>query len=291
MGGSKKQESNAEQGIQQAGADLYARSKMTPQEEAQYQSSFQLGKLLEDISRYEQGLGPKPAGYLSPEEQYMLQSGELGRILQEQTLAEARAPEAFYESTLRPELQLAEDYINRGAAQRGLIRSGIPIEQMGRAGVELAIKSANARMDARRQALAQAGALSQYQRGISRESRGDLGSLYGQQQQLGGSAMQRQAQAATQAANYQAYPYQASLGDVYGRKAAMYALPGQAIGAAGQIASAFIPMGMSAMSAGAGRLAPSSGPTGGTGVNYSTITPSGMGNNFSMSNPVFTRAI
>ena len=51
----------------------------------------------------------------------------------------------------------------------------------------------------------------QQQQGIS-----NLGNLYSNQQSSGLQAMQRQAGAAQQNAQYQAYPYQASLGNVYG---------------------------------------------------------------------------
>lgn len=229
-GGSK---SKAASGISEAGSTMYDRGKMTPGEEAQYQSSFGTGQLLENVMRYMLGLGEAPTGYLSPTDQYLRESGALGKTLYDQTLAEAQDPYAYYESTLQPQLQLAEDYINRQAAGRGLLRSGIPIEQMGRAGVDLAIKEAEARMQARNNALARAAGLTEYIGGTGMNRLSNLSNLYSQQQQFGLNALGRQAGQAQAAAQYQAYPYQAALGDIYGRNAALYALPGQIIGAAG----------------------------------------------------------
>ena len=54
------------------------------------------------------------------------------------------------ESVFEDELSLLQDRINREANVRGLASSGIPIEQLGRAGVELAIQQALRREDVRR---------------------------------------------------------------------------------------------------------------------------------------------
>ena len=56
------------------------------------------------------------------------------------------APESLFE----PELNLLQDRVNREANARGLASSGIPLEQLGRAGVELAIQEAQRREDIRR---------------------------------------------------------------------------------------------------------------------------------------------
>ncbi len=209
--------SGAEQGIQQAGEQAYARSEQTPQEKAQYTGSFDLGTLLQQIMQYQAGVGGKPSGYQDPTQQYLQQSGALGQALYGQTLQSTQDPYAFYESTLQPQLQLTEDYINKQAQQRGLLRSGIPIEQMGRAGVELAIQEANARMNYRNQALQQGAGLTQYIGQQGQTNLANLGNLYGQQQQFGLQSMGRQAGAAQNAAQYMAYPYQAQLGDYYSK--------------------------------------------------------------------------
>lgn len=237
-GGKPGGKAKAEEGISGAGATLYERGKATPEETGQYEESFDLGKLIKAIQLYQMGLSEAPGGYLSPTEQFLREGGELGDVLYQQTLTEAKDPYAYYESDLQPQLELTQDFINRQAQNRGLIRSGIPIEQMGRAGVELAIREAEARRRARTDALSRAAGLTEHIGGTQRNRITDLSNLYGQQQQFGLSALNRQAGVATQAAQYQAYPYQARLGDIYGRSAALYALPGQLIGAAGQAAMA-----------------------------------------------------
>ena len=231
FGGGDK--SGAEQGIQQAGQQMYERGQMTGAESSQYGSSFELGKLLEEIQKYKQGLGAMPSGYMTGEGQYQ-QGGPLAKSYYEQTLAGTQDPYAAYESTLAPQLQLAQDQINRSTAQRGLLRSGIPIEQMGRAGVDLAIKEAQDRMNYRSQELARGGELSQYANQLEQQNYGNLADMYNKQQGYGQTAMQRQAQQAQQAAQYQAYPYQAELGDYYGNKAGtqkgIYTTAGTVIG-------------------------------------------------------------
>lgn len=210
----------------------------------------------------------------TPTEQYLYETGDVGKSLYDQILAETQDPYAYYTSTLEPQLQLAEDYINRQAQSKGLIRSGIPIEQMGRAGVDLAIKEAESRMAAREKALSRAGTLAggiqttgqtamttgqtladrlaaerqaaltrsagltEYMQGTQANRMADLGNLYGQQQQFGLQGMGRQAGAAQAAGQYWSYPFQAQLANYYSGQAAQQALPGQLIGAAGTVAAA-----------------------------------------------------
>ncbi len=236
FGGGDKE--GAEQGIQEAGQQMYARGQATPEETAQYKGSFDIGSLLQQLLKSQMGLGQAPSGYQDYTQQYLQQGGQLGQALYGQTLQGIQDPNAMYESTLQPQLQTAEYYINRQAQSRGLLRSGIPIEQMGRAGVELAIQEANARMNFRQQQMANAQSLQQNIYGQGQQGISNLGSLYGQQQGFGLQAMGRQAGQAQQAAQYQAYPYQAQLGSYYGGQAAMQALPGQALQAAGTVAAA-----------------------------------------------------
>lgn len=231
-------EKKAGTGIQAAGEQAYQRSAQTPEEAAQYKQSFQTGDLLNQIIQSQMGLGQAPSGYLSPTQQYLQQGGDLGNALYQQTLGAAQDPYAYYQSTLDPQLQQASDFINRQAQQRGLLRSGIPIEQMGRAGVELAIQEANARMNFRQQALQNAQSLQSNISGEAQQNLSNLANLYQQQQGFGQQSLGRQASAAQNTAQYQAYPYQAKLGQTYGMQNALMALPGQAIGAVGQAASA-----------------------------------------------------
>ncbi len=109
---------------------------------------------------------------------------------------------------------------------------------MGRAGVDLAIKDAQARMNARQQALGNAQAVNQNIYGVNQQNFANLANLYSTQQQAGQNSLSRQATGAANAAGYQAYPAQAQLGNYYGAQAALQALPGQVIGAAGQAAAA-----------------------------------------------------
>lgn len=234
----KKEGEEAEAEIRRAGELAYSRGKMTPEEQAQYQGSFGTGRDLEAISRYQMGMGERPEGYQTGEQQYQ-QGGPLAQAYYDKTLAGVKDPYAAWESSLDPQLQQAEDYINRQAQGRGLLRSGMPIESMGRAGVELAIKSAQERMNARQQELQRGAGLSQYGFGLEQQRYGNLSNLYGQQQQFGQQAMGRQASQALGVAGYQSYAPQAALGSYYGGKAALQALPGQVLGAAGQAAGAY----------------------------------------------------
>lgn len=68
-------------------------------------------------------------------------------------VSRAQTPEDFYQSTLDQQLQLAFDQINRQAAQRGLVDSGLPIELSQRGAAELAINEAAGRQQARQTAL------------------------------------------------------------------------------------------------------------------------------------------
>ena len=235
---SKKDKASAEQGIMQAGQGITQASQETPAEAQQYAGSFDIGQLLKQLFEYQQGLGQAPQGYISPEQQYLRQGGELGKSYYDQTLRGVQDPYAAYESQLQPSLKLTEDYINRSYQQRGLLRSGLPIESMGRAGVELAIKEAQDRMNFRGQELARGGELSQYTQGIGQQNVANLANLYGQQQGYGQQTKGRATTGAVNAAGYYAYPGQAQLGSYYGGQAALQALPGQLIGAAGQAAGA-----------------------------------------------------
>ena len=197
-----KGKSKAEQGMAESGSRVYEAGKMTSAEQLQYNNSFDLGQMIRDIYLSQMGMANAPGGYLDPTQQYMKDTGELGKTLYDQTLTEAKDPYAFYESTFEPQLQQAEDYINRGAAQRGLLRSGIPIEQMGRAGVELAIKEANAKMAAREASMGRTAGLVEYISGQGQNRMANLANLYSGQQTSGLNALGRQAGQAQAAGQY-----------------------------------------------------------------------------------------
>ncbi len=110
--------------------------------------------LLEDVAA-EQGLTG---------EELFTREGAIPQALQEQVLAEIKDPGAFFEDTLEQQLELVRQEVNKEAQRRGVFgglpEGGIRFEQLGRAGVELAIGSARERQTARQQALANASALS-----------------------------------------------------------------------------------------------------------------------------------
>ena len=85
-------------------------------------------------------------------------------------VGQAQTPEDFFTPALNENLQLAEDYINNQFARRGMLGSGLQIEGMGRAGVELAIQEADRKQQARRQA--------------QQDAYGNLNALLGQRQPL-----------------------------------------------------------------------------------------------------------
>lgn len=77
---------------------------------------------------------------------------ELGRLFEE-LIGKANAPPedlGSIDSLFAPELELLQDRVNREANARGLASSGIPLEKLGRAGVELAIQEALRREEVRR---------------------------------------------------------------------------------------------------------------------------------------------
>lgn len=234
---------DAASGIQAAGQQSYDRSKQTPQEASQYSNSFDIGTLLQQIYGSQMGLNDAPAGYKNSSQQFQ-SSDALNQGLYNQTLQDVNNPYGAYESALQPALQQAQETINSYYQKRGLINSGLAIGAMGTAGVDLAIQEAQGKMQARQQALSNASTLSSNIYNTGQTNIGNLANLYGTEQQAGLQSMSRQAGAAANAAGYQAYPYQAQLGSYYGGQAALQALPGQLVGAAGKVAaSAALPGG------------------------------------------------
>lgn len=109
------------------------------------------------------GLREKAA--FAPEEQALLDAlrglegtGEAGTAggpqdIFGQVVSRVRDPDAAFRSTLDPQLQQVQDQVKARAAQRGLLGSGLEIEDLGRAGVELAVREAGAREDHRQRQL------------------------------------------------------------------------------------------------------------------------------------------
>lgn len=137
--------------------------------------SLQLSPELQDILNALQGQPTTtPTGGIagealqfSPEQQAIFnalrgqpQTTPFGRLSSD-ILARAESPDQFFTSTFQPQLDLLTDQINREAARRGeaVLGGGIPLESLGRAGSELAVREAQAREQFRQQQLANAQAL------------------------------------------------------------------------------------------------------------------------------------
>lgn len=233
---------DASAGIQAAGEQSYQRSKQTPEEASQYAGSFDIGKLLEQIYGSQMGLNAAPSGYQNDVQQFE-QGNPLNKSLYDQTLQDVNNPYGAYESALQPALEQSQNTINQYYQKRGLINSGIAIGQMGTAGVDLAIQEASGKMQARQQALSNANTLSQNIYANRNNNVGNLANLYAGQQSAGLNSLGRQAGAASTAAGYQAYPYQAQLGKAYGGQGALGGALGTVAGA-GLGALALGPMGL-----------------------------------------------
>jgi len=231
-GGARK---GAEQSIQNITGQAYDAGKMTDSESKQYQGSFDLGNIIKQIMQYQQGLSEAPSGYSSPEEQYYRQTGDIGKELYSTTMADLKNPYATYESTLSPQLQAAEDYINASMQKRGLLQSGLNIENMGRAGVDLAIQDAQNRMAYRADALTRAAGMADTIQSTGASNLANISNLYNQQQGYGQNAMARQAGQALGVLPTQVAPQMARLGDAY---AQIQAGRGQRTSAINQGASA-----------------------------------------------------
>lgn len=237
LDGTSGNDGGAGEGIQQTGQTLYNRTKQTGGEEQQYANSFDIGKFLEQYFGHQAGMNAAPQGYQSATDQYQ-QDNPLAKTLYDQTLSQAQDPDKYFQSTLQPDLTQAQDTINTYYQKRGLLNSGLAIESMGRAGVDLAIKDAQARMANRQQSLQNAQSINQNVFANNQQNMGNLANLYSTQQNAGLQSLNRQAGGAQAAAGYQAYPMQAQLGSYYGGIAAMQALPGQIISGGAKLAAA-----------------------------------------------------
>lgn len=228
--GNSGQKKNAESDIKAAGQSVTDASKLTPQESSQYQGSFDIGSFLKQLFGGQVGMNAMPSGAQSGVDQFTNQN-PLAKGLYDQTLQDVNNPYGSYESALHPALMQAQDTINSYYQKRGLLNSGLAIEGMGRAGVDLAIQEAQGKMQARQQAMSNASGLNQNIFSNQQQNYGNLANLYNSQQGYGQNAMSRQYQGAAQAAGYQAYPAQAALGNFYGQQGAVGQGVGTALGA------------------------------------------------------------
>ena len=114
-------------------------------------------------------------------EELFRQEGAIPQELANQVLAEVKDPEKFYQDTLNQKLELARTMVNQEANRRGVFggqpEGGIRFEQLGRAGVDLAIKSASESMAQRQQALANASQLASQFQSIAGGARSEAGTV------------------------------------------------------------------------------------------------------------------
>lgn len=142
-----------------AGAVIGGVQKKKAEKKAQQFAEEQERRAQEEARRREEIIAER--AYLTPEEEkrerrYMELEARRLPILEER----ARMTGAeLVEPTLQPQLELVRQMINAEANRRGVFgglpEGGIRFEQLGRAGVELAIKSAQEQMAAQQQARAE----------------------------------------------------------------------------------------------------------------------------------------
>jgi hypothetical protein len=225
--------SNGGDAITAIGNNVASQTAMTPQATQQLQGSYGLGQSLEQM--YQQQL----AAGANAEQNYQNQ-GPLAQSTYNQTLQQSQNPLAGYQSTLKPQLEQAQNQINEYYNARGLDNSGIAIGAMGTAGVDLAIQQAQQEMQYQQQSLSNANALSTNISGLQQQNLQNVSGLYGQQQGYGLQGQSLANQGLESASQIQTYPAEAQLGSYYGGIAAQQALPGQLISAGGQLGSAFL---------------------------------------------------
>ncbi len=114
-------------------------------------------------------------------EELFREEGAIPQALADQVLNEVQNPEKFYQDTLNKKLELARQMVNQEANRRGVFggtpEGGIRFEQLGRAGVDLAIKSASESMAQRQQALSNASQLATQFQSLSGGARSEAGTV------------------------------------------------------------------------------------------------------------------
>lgn len=109
---------------------------------------------------------------------------EFANLLRDLAIGGRQAPDIVpYESTFQPEFELLMDRMRSQAAQRGIVGSGLELENMGRAGIDLAIKQAQQRQQNR-----------MLNEQLAAGRRGEFGNFMGNQQTLEESRRAREVQ-------------------------------------------------------------------------------------------------
>lgn len=162
---------------------------LTPEEQTREERAFGLEKRRLPILEERAGM---------PGEELIRGTGPIAQTALDQILSGVRQPEELFESTLEPELELVRQMVNQEAVKRGVFsglpEGGIRFEQLGRAGVELAIKSARERRAARQEALSNAAAVISESLGQEKTARGELSGFLKDIQNLSARGRERSAQ-------------------------------------------------------------------------------------------------
>jgi hypothetical protein len=207
--------SSASSGIQQAGTNLQQGTAVPSQVSSQTQQGENIDQYLAQLFGQQVGQPGASAQNIGAEQQYQNQ-GPAASALYGQVLNQAQNPTQGWQSTLQPQLQQAQNQINEYYNARGLDNSGIAIGAMGEAGVDLAIQNAQSEMQYQQQSLQNASQLVNQAGAVGQQNVNNLYGLQGQQQQVGLNYQKLADQGLEQSSGYQAYPYQAELGNIYG---------------------------------------------------------------------------
>lgn len=197
-------------------ARIEAATRLTPEEQAREKETFALEEERRtELQRREslageellKEVGPQTAALLKQieeragltGEELFRREGEIPSALQEQVLAGARAPGGTFEDTLKQQLEISRQQISAEANRRGVFggapEGGIRFEQLGRAGVDLAISSAREREAARQQDLVNASSLATQFLNLSATARGETAAV-------GEAGQREQEQARLELANF-----------------------------------------------------------------------------------------
>ena len=155
---------------QKQGTELERRAGMSG-EELLKEVGPQTRQLLETVAQRQGMTG----------EELFKAEGAIPTALQEQILKDIQSPGGSFQNTLNEQLELSRTMVNAEANKRGVFggtpEGGIRFENLGRAGVDLAIKSAEANAAARQQDLANASTLATLFQNLSAGARSEAGTV------------------------------------------------------------------------------------------------------------------
>lgn len=180
MGGSSSKENErandiARQERERAAQQAAALQAQQAQVDAQLRQRTQEAVAPTDIERLYQGqistLAPQQLAQLQDLQQGGYSDNTpLGKALQDRLLSDLSVnPDDLF----APNLELLKGQVGQFAARRGIVGSGLELEQLGRTGVELAIQQAQARQSMRDQQVQQALAGNQSLEAVGAQRRGE----------------------------------------------------------------------------------------------------------------------